>query len=259
MENLEQGISTEERIEKWQKSRHRGRVAFGIVLVTAAALLIFKELGMLTATWLLSWPMILIAMGLIALIKHGFRHPGWIVFMGAGTIFLTGMVYPDLPIRKFILPAVLAIAGLLFIFRRKRFCGGPNGFHRYRHGRRHYATYQEVSSTEDELHINNSYSGVKRSIISKDFKGGEIRNHLGGCELNLMHAEIQTQATIVIDQHMGGIKLIVPSHWRVQSEVNCTMATVEDQRAMMPVEGAESKILVLKGNVFMGSVEIVSY
>jgi len=259
MKHIEQPIASEELAENWQKRKHRGRIAFGLVLVGIAALLILKELGLLTAAWLLSWPMIFIAFGFISLVKNGFRHPFWIFMFGIGAFFLSGILYPELLIQKFILPAILAFAGLLFIFRRKDSCVGPHGMHRFRYGRKHFGTFQEISSTEDELHINNSYSGVKRSIISKDFKGGQIRNHLGGCELNLMHAEIQSQATIVIDQHMGGIKLIVPSHWRIKSEVNCTMATVEDQRGAMPAEGAESKVLVLRGNVFMGSVEIVSY
>jgi predicted membrane protein len=259
MKPLEHTMASDDLAEQWQKRKHRGRIAFGVVLVAIAALLILKELGLLTASWLLSWPMIFFAFGFISLVKNGFRHPFWIFMFGIGAFFLSGMLYPEFLIQKFILPAVLAFAGLLFIFRRKESCRGPQGMHRFRHGRKHFSTYQEISTTEDELHINNSYSGVKRSVISKDFKGGEIRNHLGACELNLMHAEIQTQATIVIDQHMGGIKLIVPSHWRIQSEVNCTMTSVEDQRNMMQTEGTEAKLLVLKGSSFMGGIEIVSY
>ncbi len=259
MKTVEHTITSDDLTEQWQKRKHRGRIAFGLVLVTIAALLILKELGLLTATWLLSWPMIFFAFGFISLVKNGFRHPAWIFLFGIGAFVLSSQLYPELLLQKFILPAVLALAGLLFIFRPKRTFRGPYGRHRFHHGRKHFGTFHEISSTEDELHINNSYSGLKRSVISKDFKGGEIRNHLGGCELNLMHAEIQTQATIVIDQHMGGIKLIVPSHWRIQSEVNCTMATVEDQRGMMPADGLETKLLVLKGNIFMGNIEIVSY
>jgi len=259
MKNFDPNISAEERIEIWQKKKQRGRIGFGIVLVALAVLLILKELGLLTAGWLLSWPMIFVAIGFISLIKNGFRHPGWIFMMGIGAFFISGMLYPELLIQKFILPAVLAFAGLLFIFRRKQSCRGTNGFYRYRHGHKHYGEYQEISSNEDELNINNSFSGIKRNIISKDFKGGEIRNNFGGCELNLMHAEIQTQATIRIDQQLGGLKLIVPSHWHIQSEVNCTVGSVEDQRSMMPPASAENKTLILKGNVFMGGIEIVSY
>ena len=259
MKNSEQFTPTEEQIEKWQQSKQRGRIAFGLVLVAAATLLVLKELGMLQATWLLSWPMILIAIGFVSLIKRGWRHPGWIFMMGLGGVFLTGMLYPDLAVRKFIFPAVLALAGLMFIFRPKNNCRGSHGYYRNRQRRKYYGAFQEISSTENEVHINNSFSGVKRSIISKDFKGGEIRNNFGGCELNLMHAEIQTEASINIDQQFGGLKIIVPSHWRIRSEVNCVLGTVEDQRSVMTGAGADNKTLVLKGNVLMGGVEIVSY
>ncbi len=261
MKNFELNPSTEEQIEQWQKKSRRGRIALGLVLVSIAGLLIINELGMLQATWLLSWPMVFVAFGFIFLIKHGWRHPGWIFMMGFGAVFLTGMLYPDLAIRKFIFPAALAFAGLLFIFRPKRKCGKQYGYYKHRHLHHQYGTYQEISSTEDEIKINNSFSGTKRSVISKNFKGGEIRNSFGGCELNLMHAELESKASIRIDQQFAGLKLIVPSHWRVQSEVHCVLASVEDQRNMMspPAEGLEKNTLILTGNIFMSGVEIVSY
>ena len=58
----------------------------------------------------------------------------------------------------------------------------------------------------------------------------------------------------------GGVILIVPAHCQVKSELNVIMGGVEDKRNMQQNQVFPSdKILVLKGDVVMGGVEIKSY
>ena len=45
---------------------------------------------------------------------------------------------------------------------------------------------------------------------------------MGGSELNFLHADIQGKATIDITQTVGGLKLIVPSNWIIQSNITST-------------------------------------
>ncbi len=44
---------------------------------------------------------------------------------------------------------------------------------------------------QNMLNINTAFGSVKKIILSKNFKGGEINNFMGGTEINLMKADIQ--------------------------------------------------------------------
>ncbi len=94
--------------------------------------------------------------------------------------------------------------------------------------------------------------------MTKDFKGGEINTVFGGNDLDFSQADINGKAVLEVNVVFGGIKLIVPPHCRIQSEVDCVFASVEDKRHDTN-EVAENKILVLKGAVAFGSIEIKSY
>jgi hypothetical protein len=75
-----------------------------------------------------------------------------------------------------------------------------------------------------------------------------------------MQADFTGEALININQQFGGIKLIVPANWAVKSDIVCVFAGIEDERPLPNITNEfNAKILVLKGQVFMGGVEIVSY
>ena len=82
---------------------------------------------------------------------------------------------------------------------------------------------------------------------------------MGGAEINMMQADIQGKVALEITQVMGGTKLIVPSHWRIQtSEVVSILGGIDDKR---PVQGNidENKVLVISGTSILGGLEIKSY
>jgi predicted membrane protein len=74
---------------------------------------------------------------------------------------------------------------------------------------------------------------VKRTILSKDFKGGDIVNIFGGTDLDLTQADINGRVVIDITQLFGGIKLIIPPHWQVTSDVAAVFSNVDDKRRSM--------------------------
>jgi len=80
----------------------------------------------------------------------------------------------------------------------------------------------------------------------------------GGNDIDLSQADINGTATFETNIVFGGVKLIVPAHWQIKSEVDCVFGTVEDKRRDSS-GGVENKTLVLKGSVVFGSIEIKSY
>jgi hypothetical protein len=68
---------------------------------------------------------------------------------------------------------------------------------------------------------------------------------------------------IVLDitQIFGGAKLIIPPHWKIQSEeIVSIFGSVEDKRPVLPESNYDSgKVLVLKGTNIFGGIDIKSY
>ena len=57
----------------------------------------------------------------------------------------------------------------------------------------------------------------------------------------------------------GGTKLIVPDDWQVKSDVLSLFGGFSDKRHIRPDEVKENKILLLKGVVMFGGVEVKSF
>jgi len=51
----------------------------------------------------------------------------------------------------------------------------------------------------------------------------------------------------------------VPSHWMVKSEIVTIFGGVEDKRVMSTVIDTPDKVLILKGTVIFGGIEIKNF
>jgi len=112
---------------------------------------------------------------------------------------------------------------------------------------------------DDYLDAVSVFGGVKKTILSKDFKGGEIVNIFGGAELDFTQAEIYGRVIIDITQVFGGTKIIVPSHWQVVSDIAAVFAGFDDKRMRNTSTPNNEKILVLKGVSIFAGVDIRSF
>ncbi|MGZ4088965.1 MAG: LiaF transmembrane domain-containing protein [Bacteroidia bacterium] len=259
--------------KNWEKDHRRGKIFGGIVIVAAGVLFLAKELGVEIPTWIFSWKMGLMAIGLVIGVKHKFLNPGWLVLMLVGGAFLINDIYPDLHIRPLVWPIVVILLGLFMIFKPRRH------EHRYwkkwhRHHHRHYSRYYHHrygqnpfenygslgTSSEDYLDSTTIFGSVQKNIISKDFKGGEVTVVFGGAEINLSQADFNGKITLEITQVFGGTKLILPANWEIKSELITVMASIEDKRPILPNASLDpNKVVILRGNVCMGGIDIRSY
>lgn len=279
-----------ERNEWWkrvEKSHRRGKIMGGLLIVAIGSLFLARELGAAIPAWVLSWKMLLIGLGIVTAVKHKFRHPGWIILIGVGGAFLMNDLYPEMNIKPIIWPVVVIIVGLFIIFKpRRKFKHHMHrhwGRHRMHH--EHYKQYMEkrfgkhnsevqaycdygaqdysagINTNEDFIESTVVFAGVKKNVISKTFKGGEVTNVFGGSEINLMQADIEGTANLEVTQVFGGTTIIVPAHWDVKTEQMVTvLGNVEDKRPVNPNIGTEDrKTLRLIGTTVFGGIEIRSY
>ena len=273
------------------RSRNSQAIIGGFIIIIGI-LILLRRLGLPIPHWLYSWEMILIGVGVVMGVKSGFRDISWIIPIIIGTIFLSGDIFPHLHFGNLIWPVGIIVIGAIFIVKgnkrrnRGNSCFYPNdnggtgapptgqdetfvsGFKRMDEpGGESGTTGQAMpganagmaTSTDDEIECVAVFGGVKRSVVSKNFRGGEIVAVFGGAEIDLTHADINGVVKLEATNVLGGTKLIVPPTWDVQSEMVAIFGGVEDKRRIQPERINQNKRLVLYGTAFLGGLEIKSF
>lgn len=248
-------------------NRENGRIVGGLILVAVGAVLLLRNIGILFPHWLFSWPMILILVGIYSGFKHQFRNNSWIILIAIGGFFLFDRFIPELGLEPYFWPVLIIVIGVLFILRPKRFGrfnGNSNdsgtisddGFNQLSQ-----QTYSGATLWDnDYLRINSIFSGVNRTIVSKDFKGGKISCVFGGTNIDLTQADIQGEAVLRFEIIFGGAKLIVPPHFIVINEIDGAFHGVDDKRKYnATTNSSPDKKIILRGSVLFGGIEIKSY
>lgn len=112
----------------------------------------------------------------------------------------------------------------------------------------------EVQNGSDSFNDLAFMSGVKRTNLSKDFRGGEATAVMGGIELDLRNATMdRREAVLDVSSVMGGVKIRVPDTWTVVSRINSVMGGYKDNTRH---PGNDDHRLVLKGTVLMGGLQV---
>ncbi len=269
--------------DRWENRRHHwenrrrhcnenrtGTVLAGLFLLLVGIVAILRQTIFDFPSWVLSWPMILIAVGIFIGLKNGFRGPGWVILIGLGCIFLADKIVPGADLKPFIWPFIIIALGLFMIFG----AGSRRRWMRQRWGvdevdKREIdspaednfsnAAFEAKDDNDDFVESTAILGSSKKVILSKNFKGGDITSFMGGTEINCSQAEITGRVKLDITQIFGGTKLIVPAHWTIKSTVTSIFGGFEDKRSPSGVNPDPDKVLVLDGTTIFGGIEIKSY
>ncbi|MFT3902117.1 MAG: DUF5668 domain-containing protein [Niabella sp.] len=237
--------------------RHRTSqtsIFLGTFLLLVGGLLLLRRLDIEVPDFLVSWQMLLIAIGIFLGIRKGFQGAGWLICILIGTLFLLNEFFVFGELRRFILPIILVGAGLFFIFRPRR----QNG--KYQTGDPNFPNTPGASAFAEEfIDITSIFGGTKKKVYSKNFKGGDMVNIFGGSEVDLSQADITGNAVIEVTALFGGATIIVPSHWNVVADAVAILGEVKDKRVMTNIPEGEVKTLIIKGSVIFGGVDVKSF
>lgn len=242
-----------------EKHHRNSRLWIGIIILFIGLVAFIKASFNELPDWLFSWPMLLIVIGLFAGIRRGFRGAGWILIMVIGTAFLVDQNFVDLNLRRYVWPLAIIAVGLIFILRsRSRY-----HYTFFSNDKENTGTGEGITEPEqlkeDFVEATSVFGGVSKTIVSKNFRGGDIVVVFGGSELNFNQADMQEPAVINFTVVFGGAKLIVPPHWIVRTEMSPLFGGIEDKRNYQASSVSQEKILVLKGTVLFGGIEVKSY
>ena len=105
------------------QKRRQNRSLAGIILVAAGAAYLLQQLNFLMIPyWVFSWPMALIAIGILSGLKHNFRNMGWFYMVLIGGLFLINYIIPTVHIVFFWPVIMIAIGVRLLFLRDNRWC-----------------------------------------------------------------------------------------------------------------------------------------
>ncbi len=233
-------------------NRGSGRLWGGLFIILIGGLLLARQAGAEIPGWIFSFKTILIALGIYLGIRHSFRGFAWLIPLTIGGFLLIDDFYPWYDIHKFMWPLLIIGFGLFLVLR---------SFTRRKEGPTRSPFETELESSDDLLDSVVVFGGAKRSIITKNFRGGEAVTVFGGTELNFMQAELAGTAVLELTQIFGGTKIIVPANWKIHSkEMVAVLGGIDDKRASAArVDDGSEQILILKGTSVFGGIDIRSY
>lgn len=264
-----------------QQPRNNGKVFSGLILLAVGCLLLLRQFDFFFfPSWIFSFPMLLIVIGVFTGIKNDFKKPTSFILILIGVVLLSGRILPWFNLRSFLFPIVVIALGLWLIVRRNNQSNSWNsnvgstnsdpltaGNAAYEAD---YTVKPEGYIAPDAKQAGNAmnddfidavavFGSVKRIIMSKDFKGGEVVNIFGGAEIDFTHADIKGVVTIEITQIFGGTKLLVPPHWQVRSDMAAIFAGIDDKRFGNAGAQSADKLLILKGTSIFAGVDVRSF
>lgn len=248
-----------------------GKAVAGFILIAVGLLFLLQQFNwFFFPNWLFSWPMILIIVGLVKRANNP-NNLSWLILIVVGGLFLLEKILGNVDVFHFGWPVIIIAIGVWLIFRQNYDFGNKNTVPKEAFANddllnpdpikpeTHYSSQTKTESSEDFLNTFSIFSGVKKTILSKAFKGGEIVNIFGGTDLDFSHADINGQVVIDVIQLFGGTKLIVPPHWQVVSDAAAIFGGVSDKRIPHADVAGSGKVLVLKGASIFGGIDIKSF
>lgn len=245
-----------ERTSKRIPLRHqKAKTLAGILLILFGVIFLAERMGANIPDWVISWKTALIAIGVVTLYKHYWQKLWGFVLIITGGVFLLNDIMPGTVDKQLIFPIMIILFGVVMIAK------GTNLFQKKKFSN-HDVMFDEVEdlSSDDFIASSTFFGGVKKNIVSKTFKGGNFSTAFGGTEINLSKADIEKPININSVTVFGELKIIVPVNWRIDSNVTCIFAAVEDKRpTSLQLDEGTTKILNLTGTCMFGAVKIISY
>ncbi len=270
----------------------------GLLIILFGVLLLIDNIipGLHFLNRLFSWPVILIACGLIIGHRSKYLNVASYMLIIVGVFFLVLRLF-DINFNMLFWPIILIAVGFTLISgrrnRRNYFQPRPTPPTEPIWDKRVVNENETVNtvSTEPQMNINEEnqdsntsnseysskadqeytqdyireeyvdstsvFSSNKINVVSRKFKGGNVVNIFAGTEINLMHADMSEPAVLEVTQLFGGSTIIAPAHWVIQPEMAAIFGGIEDKRFTNAMPDS-SKILYIRGTSLFGGITIKS-
>lgn len=215
------------------------RIVLGLGLVALGILFLLDQAGTIDAGEIIGdwWPVVIIAIGAIQFLEQPRSPVGPLIVVGIGIVLLLAQldVVGD-DVWRFVWPVALVIVGLVFLLRRPGRSAASD-------------------RPEDVVGTTAFFSGTEIVSSSQRFAGGSATAIFGGVELDLRKARLDPDgATLAVTAVCGGVDVIVPRGWRVETSGTPILGGV-DNKIEAPPDG-DGPVLRIDLTVLLGGAEI---
>lgn len=223
---------------------YQGRIFAGLLIIVIGVIFLLGSLDKIDVGDLIAdyWPLILIAIGLWHLLAHNFRQVGTgLILIAVGSVFM--LIKWGILGTNFwsVFWPVLIIAVGLWILLKPRFKG-------------YSGKIPEIK--ENDLDAFVIFSGIKRRVESKEFRGGKATALFGGVEIDFYDAKLAgDQATIDLTAMFGGVDVRVPRNWKIVVDSHAILGGVDDKHRP-DSSGQVEATLFIKATAIFGGIDI---
>ena len=249
--------------------RSRKGIVLALLIILVGVLVLASNTGGILGLYkplILSWPMLLVVVGLISLVNHRRFNYGslFLVFLGlffliprigANDMNIFGWQVPYNFLRTYY-PVLIIIAGLMVLVR---WAVKPTYNHtqrckNYSHKRR----YDYVHNS-GAVEINSVFGSGRHTILEEQFQGGEVNAVFGEVTLDLRKTSLPEGIThIELNVVFGSATIYVPRDWNVEIAPSPVFGAFQDKREPNNGEADRSRTLVIESNTVFGGGELLN-
>lgn len=243
--------------------RNDSGIWVGLILIAIGALLVFNNYNIFyfdLSDFIFSWHTLALIIGIIILSKSKNSSVG-IIFLIIGLLGSANHIFPFVWDFAFgdLWPIFLILIGLFVILRRKEM---PSHKHQAECNPDDY--FKDTPPTgiyNDTIDESILFTAVHKVVTSEKFRGGKITMLIGGAKIDLTKSKLAEGENVLdVSCIFGGCTIIVPTDWKVITNINAVFGGVDDKRYINPtVILSDGSILLIRGSVVFGGVEIRNY
>lgn len=240
----------------------RKNIFWAIPFIVVGIVWVLKNTGVITDDIfhiIVSWQMLVMYVGLGSISRRHYVG-GFITFLVGALFLLPRLGWLDSDWLRVYWPVAFVVVGLMLIVKPRN------------KGARHWNKRggdldKEVSgcaktnfiNTEGYVESDNTFGSVEQIILDPVFKGARIKVLFGGTVLDLRRTTLDSPKTYIdIDCRFAGVEIYVPANWRIHFNTSPIMGGCEDKRFNTSVELEKEHLLIVRGNVTFGGIEIKS-
>jgi predicted membrane protein len=260
-----------ENIKNSYYSPKRHGIVIGIILIALGTLFLLFNFEVISGNFkkvVFSWQMLLIVFAAIAFYCHHF-FSGTLLLL-AGIFFIIPRMVAACPesfgwfgndFTSIYWPVLLIAIGILIIL--KLFLPSSAKAKRYRiyadnyQPKRHKCKHNR-NGESGYFDKNTAFGSIEEIILDPVFSGGELNCAFGSITLDLRKTALAEGDTeLEINAAFGGITLLIPDNWHVETHVNTFMGGFADNRRVS-AEIDYSRKLIIAGSFALAGGEIQS-
>ncbi|MFM2290812.1 MAG: hypothetical protein RIS29_625 [Bacteroidota bacterium] len=252
-------------------------IGFGLFLVLLGVVLLGLNFGLIPHELrhvLISWPMLLIVIGIGNFLKGHHVVSGTVLIMVGGFFIIPRFIqaYPAYfpgfngDFTHIYWPLLLIAGGILIVVGK--IFGDKWGWHNCEHAHHHHRRHDRWKDRQTQYESKNwsanpngfSKNSVFRSgehiVLDPEFKGGEMNAVFGGITLDLRRTSLPEGETVLeVNAVFGGITIYVPQNWFIETHLDAVFGGFQDNR--MPIEPLDTtRKLIISGSCVFGGGEL---